>query len=351
MQRARFSGRQKFILGLVVLVTGTGLALAGWLYLVFLAPNIQLHSEEDLLFIPTGATYPQVSDSLAIHGFLKDKQRFERVASLLDYPRLVKPGKYRIRAGMSNLQLVRLLRSGQQEPVRLTLHQARTVEELAGKMAARLEPDSAEILQAFVRLRDFAPDIPLGEDSALCLVIPNTYEVWWNISPSGILDRLWKENQRFWHPERLEKAKRLGLTPVQVYILASIVEKETRVVAEKSTLAGVYLNRLRIGMPLQADPTVVFALGDFSRERVLHSDLSFDSPYNTYLYNGLPPGPICMPEINSIQAVLEAEQHEYLYFCARADNSGAHVFARTLEAHAANARRFRKWLDEKGILR
>lgn len=337
-----------------LLVLGTAVASAVWfvwLYPVFLRPNVSEALEPHTLYLPTGSAFEDLAERLSTEGVIIDRKRFETAAIRMNLPARVLPGKYRLKPGWSNLELVRHLRAGNQEPVRVVINNLRLREELAGRLAARLEPDSLAFLDALYRIRDYAPDIPLGEDSSLCLFIPNTYEMWWNTTPAGLLERMWRENRRFWNQERLDLAEALGLTPVQVYILASIVEKETLVQAEKPRVAGVYINRLRLGMPLQADPTVVFALQAFDKERILYRDLEVDSPYNTYRYAGLPPGPICMPEIGSIEAVLRAEAHDYLYFCAKADNSGAHAFAKTLAAHQENARRFQQWLNQRGIFR
>lgn len=338
--------------GLLALGLAGAVALwFAWIYPVLFRPNVRQAEEPHILYLPTGSDFTDLTEGLASAGVLHDPGRFEQAARLMQLPERVLPGKYRLTSGWNNLELVRHLRSGSQEPVRVVINNLRLREDLAGRLAARLEPDSLAFLDALYRVRDYVPEIPLGEDSSLCLFIPNTYEMWWTTSPAGLLERMWRENQRFWHTGRLDKAAALGLTPVQVYILASIVEKETLVAAEKPRVAGVYLNRLRVGMPLQADPTVVFALRAFDKERILYEDLEVDSPYNTYRYPGLPPGPICMPEISSIDAVLDAESHDFLYFCARADNSGAHAFASTLSAHQENARRFQRWLNQRGIFR
>jgi UPF0755 protein len=339
-----------------VITLGMALCLAAafwffWLYPVFYRPSVMAAEEPHILYIPTGAGFGELTDQLVRQGILRDQVRFETAAARMGYPDRVKPGRYCIQPGWNNRQLVGHLRSGNQEAVRVVINNLRLREELAGRLAAKLEPDSLAFLDALYRLREYVPDIPLGEDSTLCLFIPNTYEMWWNSSPADLLERMWKEQRRFWNETRLAQAEALGLSPTAVYILASIVEKETLVAGEKSRIAGVYLNRLRLGMPLQADPTVVFALRAFDKERILYRDLDVDSPYNTYRYAGLPPGPICMPEISTIDAVLQPESHDYLYFCARPDNSGAHAFAKTLAAHNENARRFQQWLNTRGVFR
>ncbi len=322
-----------------------------WFHPTFLKDNVASLTKNNYLIIPTGAGFSQVADSLTLSGTIINKKSFVACAERIGYTSNIKPGRYLIESGWNNLTLVRHLRSGNQQPVRLTINNVRTLEELAGKIAGQIEPDSLVVLDALLRLRTYDSAIPFGEDSTMCLFIPNTYEIWWNTSPGQLVERMWAENKRFWNDERLLQAAVLGLTTTQVYILASIIEKETLVLKEKPTIAGVYLNRLKSGILLQADPTVVFAKKAFDKERILFSDLTYDSPYNTYMYGGLPPGPICMPEINTIDAALNPEIHDYLYFCAKADNSGAHAFAKTLAAHNENARRFQAWMNSQGIFR
>lgn len=335
----------------LLLLIGVAAVWFAWVYPVFLKPNDPAASEMVYLEIPTGSDYQEVRLRLSSAKLVSDVRHFDRCADLLKYPNLVKPGRYRIDPTWNNLTLVRHLRSGQQAPVRLTFNNVRTLPELAGKVARYLEPDSMSFTDAFFRIRELLPDSPVGVDSTLCLFLPNTYELYWNTSPVAFLERMHREYKLFWTEARQSAAARQGLTPVQAYILASIVEKETLVQDEKPRIAGVYLNRLQRGMLLQADPTVVFALGDFEKERVLFRDLEVDSPYNTYKYPGLPPGPIFMPDTRTIDAVLQAEAHDYLYFCARPDNTGRHAFAKTLDQHNANARKFQQWLNQRGVYR
>ena len=345
----RGSSRKTLIWSSALFVAGLlGLILLAWPG--FLRTNTPNDGQPRFVTIATGASFQEVMDSMSV-GRLTHPSSFSTCAHWTGYPSQIKPGKYRLEPGWSNLRILLQLFRGDQEPVRLTINNLRTLEELAGKLSRRIEPDSLTLLSSLRSPVLVDPGINLEADSALCLFIPNTYEVWWTITPDELIRRMGQENRKFWEGPRTEKANTLGMTPAQVYILASIVEKETLVQSEKPDIAGVYLNRLRTGMPLQADPTVVFALRAFQRERILFEDLSYDSPYNTYLYPGLPPGPICMPEISSIDAVLNASAHEYLFFCAKPDNSGAHVFATTLREHARNAQRFRAWLNSRGIMR
>ncbi|MEO7175274.1 MAG: endolytic transglycosylase MltG [Saprospiraceae bacterium] len=306
---------------------------------------------KDRIEIPTGSTFDQVLDTLDQNGFVSSRGIFSILATLTglknDTPIA---GSYLVDKQASYFRIIRLLISGRQTPVKLVLNNFRMAENLAGTLSQLLEPDSLAFLSLF---RDSAALSSFNIDSAnvLTLIIPNTYEMYWTSSPKDFLERMSKESAKFWSEnERLAKATALHLNTAQVYTLASIVEKESNSKAERATIAGLYLNRLNIGMRLQADPTVVYANQDFTIKRVYSGHLAKDSPYNTYLYAGLPPGPISMPSINSIDAVLNRENHQYLYMCARPDNSGQHAFAETLKAHAVNANRYRQYLQDIGIL-
>ena len=266
----------------------------------------------------------------------------------MKYKKHVKPGKYLIRAGMSNKALITLLRSGKQTPVRLTFSNIRTVEQLAGVAGVYLEADSASIALLF---HDDAYQKQFGFNgsNSICVLIPNTYEFYWNTSAEQFYQRMTKEYKVFWNQKRKDKAKEIGLTQCEVAPLASIVEQETRKTDDQPVVAGVYMNRYKKGWKLEADPTLVYALGDFTIRRVLNEYKEIDSPYNTYMYTGLPPGPICMPSISSLDAVLNYRHHDFLFFCAKEDFSGYHVFAKTYDAHLLIARRFQKELSRRGI--
>ncbi|MBP5392745.1 MAG: endolytic transglycosylase MltG [Bacteroidaceae bacterium] len=257
-------------------------------------------------------------------------------------------GRYHVEPEMTCLQLFRLLRNGTQEPMNLVVPSARTMDRLASALSQSLMVDSAEIAQA---LTDSSYLDTHGYTTATipALFIPNTYEVYWDISVDKLVERMESENNRFWTADRKAKAEALGLTREQVSTLASIVDEETANNGEKPMIAGLYLNRLRIGMPLQADPTVKFAVGDFSLRRILNKHLLVESPYNTYRVVGLPPGPIRIPSIAGLDAVLNHTEHPYLYMCAKEDFSGTHNFARTLSEHYQNARRYINALNERGI--
>lgn len=300
------------------------------------------------LLIPTNADFQDVVDSLNSKKVLTNQESFAWLARRKGYPAHILPGRYRIKNGMKNIELVALLRSGKQEPLRLTVQNYRTIKEMAGKLSRRLEPDS---VQWMVTFSDPSVTGKFGTDQAnlFSIIIPDTYEFYWNLTPEEWLNKMYNESQRFWNGERKNSASRLGLTIPEVVTIASIVEKETNKDSEKDMIAGVYLNRLRIKMPLQADPTVVFAWQDFSIRRITGVHTSFESPYNTYKVTGLPPGPICLPSVASIEAVLGAKKHKYLYFCAKEDFSGLHNFAETLDQHQRNARKYQVALNRRNI--
>ncbi len=267
----------------------------------------------------------------------------------VDYTNNVKPGKYQVKARMNNKELVSLLRSGKQTPVKLTFNNVRTVQQLAGLVSRKIEADSISIVDFFhdeyyQRSYGFTPQ------NSMSVLIPNTYEMYWNTSAKQFFERMAKEYKKFWTDARKQKALEINLSQTEVSALASIVEQETRKNDEKPIVAGVYMNRYIKGWKLEADPTLVYALGDFTVRRVLSVYKEIDSPYNTYMYTGLPPGPICIPSVASIDAVLNYAKHNYLFFCAREDFSGYHSFAKTYNDHLINARRFQKALNKRGIM-
>lgn len=305
-------------------------------------------AEPTVVFVPTGSSYEALIDSLIAHNCLTSKASFEAVARSRKLPDCVKGGRYEVTPGMSLFRLVNKLRSGHQDALHLTLGKQRTPQQMASFLASRLEMQQDSML-ALLTDSATAASYGLTPQTMLCLFIPNTYDIYWNSTPHQLLDRMKKEYDRFWTPVRQGQCTALGMSPVEVITLASIVEEETNKDDEKSRIASVYLNRLRCGMLLQADPTVKYAVGDFTLRRILNKHLSSESPYNTYLHQGLPPGPICTPSIRSIDAVLENQKTDYLYFCAREDFSGYHNFASTLSEHMRNAARFHQALNQRGI--
>lgn len=338
----------KKVLIVVFLVVLAVCAAAGvWLYYAVMMPNVK-NDNGGWLYVRTGSTYDMLLAEMKQTDMLKDPFTFDFIAGMMKLKERIKPGRYQIKEGMNNKELITLLRSGRQTPLRFTFNNVRTVYELAGIMGETFEADSLSVLKEM-----FNPSLldSLKSDSLTIATffIPDTYEMYWNTSPSGILKRMVREHNAFWNQERKKKAEALNLSPTEVSILASIVEQETRMNDEKPLIAGVYLNRLKKGWKLEADPTLVYASGDFGIRRVLNIHKEIDSPFNTYKNAGLPPGPICIPSIASIDGVLNRSEHEYLFFCAREDMSGYHAFAKTYEQHLLNARRFQKALNRRGI--
>ena len=319
-------------------------------YQILYTPNILVEGEPRYLAVPHGMTFKELQNILNDERVVNDAVSFGFLSKLKDLDTNLKAGMYSLEPDMTNLQLINKLLSGAQSPVNLTFSNARFLSQLPKRLTQNLEIDSADM--AKVLLADTtASHYGFEENKFISMFIPNTYQVYWTDSPKEILDRIKSEYEKFWNEDRRQKAKNLNMTPVQVSILASIVQSETNKMDEAPTVAGVYINRLQRGIPLQADPTLVYAIGDFSIRRILNKDKEFESPYNTYKYKGLPPGPISMPSIASLNAVLDYEDHSYLYFCAKEDFSGYHVFAETLTEHNRNARKFQRALNRERIYR
>jgi len=313
------------------------------------SPNINLKGRAfTYLYIPTGTNFSGLLRIMKEKHILRNENSFIFVALKKHYELRVKPGRYIVRSGMSNNELVNHLRSGMQAPVRLNIQSARTVSELAGKLSHQVEADSTSLMKLFhdpVYLKQFGID----PDNVFVLFIPNTYEIFWNTSASQLLRKMRIEQNAFWNARRRMQLNSAGLSAEQVVVLASIIEKETNRDPEKPDIAGVYLNRLRKGWPLQADPTIIYAWQDYSIKRLTVKHLKIDSRYNTYIHTGLPPGPICIPSISSIDAVLGFRDHGYMYFCAKEDFSGYHNFAVSLAEHQRNAKNYQKALDHLNI--
>ena len=304
--------------------------------------------KEFVLFIPENASYQQVDDSLHINEVLISEKAFKWVSKKKDYPKLIKTGRYHLKKGINSNQIVNKLRSGKQDPVNVTFNNVRFKEDLAGKVSKYILADSIDILNLFSN-ETMISDFGFNNESFRAMFIPNTYELYWTTSADDFAIRMKSEYDRFWNNSRRDKAESLELTPEEVITLASIVQSETIKEDELRTVAGLYLNRLKKGIKLQADPTVKYAVGDYSLKRVLKKHTQIDSPYNTYKYAGLPPGPIAFADIASIDAVLNYENHNYLYMCAKEDFSGYHNFAKTLRQHNQNARNYQKALNQKRI--
>ena len=314
--------------------------------------NTKFSENELYIYVPTGANYEDVKE--IITPFVANINRFEMVASKRSYPENIKPGRFLFAKGMNSYQLVKALRSNL--PVNLAFNNQERLENLAGRVGSQIEADSLSLLTSF-KDSIFLKENGFTDENVLAMFIPNTYEIYWNTSAVKFRDKMIKEYRNFWNKERTEKAVRQGLSPIEATILASIVHKESVKKDERPRIAGVYLNRMRQGMPLQADPTVIYAIkkksNDFDQviKRVFYNDLTMSSPYNTYVNIGLPPGPIAMPDITALEAVLNPEKNNFIYFCASVEHFGYHEFAATLAEHNVNAKKYSDWINGQGVKR
>lgn len=342
--------RRYIILMVLVVIILVVVFLSSSLYQGIFGGNVMVKGKgHAYLIIPTGAGFEDVRSILSEGGWLKNERTFVWLAEKKNYPRHVHAGRYLISNGMSNNALINLLRSGRQEPVTVTFTSVRSLNQMAGTVGRQIEADSSDIIGLLTN-RNFLSSRKITPETLPAYFIPNTYEFWWNTSAEEFFDRMMTEYKRFWNDTRDEKAEKQGLSRIDVSTLASIVDEETVFDDEKPAIAGVYLNRLRKDIPLQADPTIKFAIGDFTIRRVLTKQLQFNSPYNTYKNRGLPPGPIRIPSIAALESVLNAEKHDYYYFCAKDDFSGYHHFSRTLEQHNMYARKYRQALNRNRIM-
>ncbi len=331
----------------VILVLFSGILL---FYRIFYGMTINPGEKRVILYIPDNSYYKEVLDTLYRRLEIDHPKTFEWLAEKKHYPGMVKPGRYVIDHEMTYTALINLLRSGRQSPVNVTFNNIRTLNELAGKIGKQISADSLGIIGYLSEPDNFTKD-GFTRENLISLFIPNTYQFFWNTSAKGFYSRMLKEYNKFWNDDRKAKARAENLTQVQVAILASIIDDEVSKSDEKPRIAGVYLNRLRRGMPLQACPTIKFALNDWTITRVLKAYLQVESPYNTYRHTGFPPGPIGCPTIEGLDAVLNAEKHDYLYFAAKADFSGYHNFSRTLSEHNRYAAEYQRELNRRKIYR
>jgi UPF0755 protein len=338
----------KFILVglLAVLIVGGYFGIK--FYNVYFAPNTT--GKAKYLYVRTGSNLDDLFEEIRRKDILTEIGTFSQAAAKMDLARALKPGRYKLTKGMNNRSIINMLKSGNQDPVKLKFQNLRKKENFAGYLANNLEPDSL----TFISVLDSAALIEkygFNKDNSYVMFIPNTYEMYWNVTASEFFDRMHTEYEKFWNSERKQKAAALNLTPIQVSILASIVDAEALYDKEMPIIAGLYLNRLNKGILLQADPTVIFANNDFTVKRVTNALLQVPSKYNTYKYAGLPPGPIMMPSINAIDAVLNREQNNYIYMCAKEDFSGYHNFAVTVQEHELNAKKYRDALNKRNIFK
>ena len=314
-----------------------------WIY----HSNTPTSLENAVLYIPDESTFESLVDSLNTKDLLIEEKSFRWVAGRMQFrDENIKAGRYVIPPGVNNRTLINMLRLAEQTPVDLIVRPSTTLGLMAKRFSAQLMMDSTQLMQ-YLQIA-YLPESNYTVESIFALFIPNTYEVYWNISPEKLIQRLETEQSTFWNAERRNAADDVGLTPFEVYTLASIVERETQSAQERPIIAGLYLNRLKKNMYLQADPTVLYALGDYGIRRVLYAHLEVDSPYNTYKHLGLPPGPITMPSMGSLMAVLHPADHNYLFFCVK-PGGGGHAFAASLSEHNRNARAYHRWLNERSI--
>lgn len=312
------------------------------------SPNVYVKNTK-LLYIPHNATYNQVKDSIYKNFRIEDKEMLEMVATMKGYPDKIKSGRYEVTDGMSNNAFIDMLRSGNQKPVNVTFNNIRTLKQLCSRISRQLDIDSTYL---YGLLTDDNAMKPYGFNgkTSQAMFIPDTYQFYWNTSAEKFVEKMFSYYKKFWNDERMGKAQKMKLTPLEVSILASIVQSEQAAHKdEQPTIAGLYINRLRIGMPLQSCPTLIFAIGDFSIKRVTGKMLEYDSPYNTYKNQGLPPSPIGFPEVNALDAVLNYDHNDYIYMCAKSDFSGYHHFSKTYAEQQHWAAEFQKQLNKKGI--
>lgn len=338
---------KKLILSVLTLLV----LAAAFLAWRFLLSNTPFSEKQRYLYIRTAhATYPDVLQSIRDSQLVSNPGSFNWLAKQMDVPEKIKAGRYEIRKGMSLLDIVRMLRNGRQSPVNLVITKLRTKENLAGMVGRRFECDSASMM-AFLNNNDSLSTYDLDSNTVMTAVYPDTYTYFWNTTPSAIFKKFAAAYKKVWTPERIDQAKQHGLTPSTAYILASIVEEETRVNKEKGNIASVYLNRYNKGMRLQADPTVKFALRDFGLRRIYEKHLTVESPYNTYRVTGWPPGPICTPSMETLDAVLQSPSTNYVYFVANSDFSGSHLFSETYEQHLQYRKAFSRAQDSIAALK
>ncbi|MFD2519156.1 endolytic transglycosylase MltG [Salinimicrobium flavum] len=344
----------KKILVAVAVLGIIGLGIFSYIiYDMIFSPNTAFSEENASVYIPTGADYTEVREQLS--PLVRNLEEFDQVAEKKGYHNNIKAGHFIIERGMNNNEIINALRS-RNVPVWVVFNNQERLEDLAGRVAGQIEADSAALIRV-MKDSGYLAENQFEERNALAMYLPNKYEFYWNTSAEDFRERMKKEYDRFWTEDRLKKASEIGLTPLEVMVVASIVQKETAKVDERRRVAGVYMNRIKNGWKLDADPTVIYALKDRYQnfdtiiKRVLYKDLTLDSPYNTYLYKELPPGPITMPDISSIDAVLNYEDHDYFYFVADVKNFGYHKFSKTLAQHNANKRQYVKWINEQKINR
>ncbi|WP_452226523.1 endolytic transglycosylase MltG [Lacinutrix cladophorae] len=344
---------KKILLAIAVIGLIVAAFFANFVYKAMFKPNTNFNNEEAYIYVSSTADYNEVREQLS--PLLKDMDAFDALAEKKKYNTNLKAGRFVVKKGMNNNEIINSIRS-KNIPLDLSFNNQERLENLAGRIAFQIEADSISLLKA-MKEETFLKENGFNKESALSMYIPNSYEIYWNTSAEAFRNKMLKEYKNFWNASRTQKRNALHLSTNEVMSIAAIVHKETAKVDERPRVAGVYLNRIRKGMPLQADPTVIYAKklkeNDFNQviKRVLYKDLEIDSKYNTYKYPGIPPGPITMPDVSAIDAVLNAEKHSYYYFVANVKNFGYHKFAKTLSQHNANRNEYVRWINKQGINR
>ncbi|MAD59090.1 MAG: aminodeoxychorismate lyase [Flammeovirgaceae bacterium] len=333
-----------FIIFSTVLTTSTV-----YVYQMLYAPNFLINQTEKFIIIKEETNFDELRNQLIEDTLLNDVISFSVLSKLMDYDTNIKIGAYKVKTNMSNYNMISMLRSGNQTPINITFSYARKIDDLAEKITEKLKISSEDLTTYLYENLDNYKGF--NEIDIISIFLPDTYEVYWNISPRNLVDKMYSEYEKFWNSERLKKLEKINLNKKESIILASIVASETRMLDEADRIAGVYINRLNKNMRLQADPTLVFAANDFTIKRVLNKHKKIKSPYNTYIHKGLPPGPIRLTPKKYIDAVLNYEKHNYIFFCAKEDFSGYHSFATNLRDHNSNARKFQRALNERKIYR
>jgi UPF0755 protein len=340
---------RNFLAFALVLVSTLVATFTFYFWQVANSPNLNVDGKKTyVLYLEKGANYQTVLDSLHKHKIIHSEVSFGFLSKLMKYREKVKPGRYEIPANSGNKEILSKLRAGLQDPVRLTFNNIRTKADLAKKLGTKFKFSTDELL-ALMNNEEVCSKYGFSSETIMCMFLPDTYFIYWTSTPQEFLDKMKSEYDKFWTKDRLAKANSINMTPVEVAIMASIVQSETNKKDEMPIVAGAYVNRIAQNMPLGADPTVKFAVGDFSLKRILNKHLSVQSPYNTYINTGLPPGPIALPERVALESVLDYQKHNYVYFCAKEDFSGYHNFAVTYSDHLKNADIYQKALDARGI--
>lgn len=342
--------KKRIILAIIALLFIIGGSILYNFYSKIYTSNIK---KDATLYISSNSDFNTVVEKIT--PFINNSNSFKWVAAKKNYPNVIKSGKYDLKKGMNNNELINLLRSGNQSAIKLSFNNQDTLEKLAGRIAQQIEPDSITILNT-LKDKIFLKNNNFNSETAIGMYIPNSYQIYWNTSAKKFRSKMLNEYNRFWTSARKEKVRKQNLTINEVITLASIVQKETATISERPTVAGLYLNRHNNKWPLQADPTIIFILKqklgqDAIIKRVLLKDLEINSKYNTYKNIGIPPGPISMPDISSINAVLNPKKHDYYYMCADIDNYGKHAFAKTLAQHNRNAAKYQRWISQQGVNR